>query len=270
MNFKYFFVLLILLAISGIQYGLNVQHAIDTVNFISSVITIYQGAEQKLTKTFDSMNKNITELSETVEDKFGKLTLPINNIEINFENYVSRRKLAHRYEKIYEYVDRLDFLYNETQKWSRYIKENKPWDIEGRTKQMVSLDRDYPQAILHDLKRIFFRTNQKVTSNFLNRFRNLSLQIECDDNLTPHYQLFSLYKQIIYTEVQGFAAMAFSYMWICKNKNVLDEMHEVKNQRIQNIIDYTNLFKNTMKDTRNVIRRCDVNQRDNKKIGRLK
>ncbi|XP_044020446.1 uncharacterized protein LOC122860615 [Aphidius gifuensis] len=70
-------------------------------------------------------------------------------------------------------------------------------------------------------------------------------------------------EDIIHSEVQGMAAMTFAYMWRFKNKNSSHEMDEIKNERIESIIEYTGLFKNEMKFAKNFIRRCDV---DNKNI----
>lgn len=80
----------------------------------------------------------------------------------------------------------------------------------------------------------------------------------CDEDLTPHYQLFLLYKLIIYTEVKAFATMSFSYMWKNQNVNSIYEMNEVKNERIKSIIQYTSLFRNKMNFAKNFIRRCNA------------
>ncbi|XP_044020434.1 uncharacterized protein LOC122860604 [Aphidius gifuensis] len=162
--------------------------------------------------------------------KLDELTLQMNNIGSNIENYILEQEYSRQYEKLWDNFDRIGFLYNETRRWAKSEEKNKTWDLQSRTNQMISLDSDYPQSI------------------------------------TPHHELFSLYKQIIYTEVQSMAAMAFAYMWRNENDKAINELNEVKMERIKSIIEYTSLFKNKMKIARNFIRRCEANYKGNKNM----
>lgn len=259
-NKKFFFPVLILLNIIKIQHAEYVTLAISTVEFISSIVTIYLSAEQKLSvdSTAESINNKIFELSETIENRLDVLNLELNNVESYFKSYLLDQLYSAQYEQIYDNIDRIDLLYKQSQKWSAYLKKNITWDLDSKTDKMISLDYDFPQSILFDISRNFFQIRNRNKPSFINKFRDSLLNKKCHNNITPHYQLFSFYKKIIYTEVKGFSSMAFSYMWNYKNNGIIHEMNEVKNDRLQRIIKYTELFKNIMKTTRNFIRRCDV------------
>ncbi|XP_044020422.1 uncharacterized protein LOC122860597 [Aphidius gifuensis] len=149
----------------------------------------------------------------------------MNNIGSTIEKYILEQEYLRQYEKLYGNFDRISFLYNETRRWAKSEEKNKTWDLQSRTSQMISLDSDYPQSVLFTLRKFFFPIKK----------------IECDeDQITPHHELFLLYKQIIYTEVQSMAAMAFAYMWRRENNKAINELNEVKMERIKSIIEYTN------------------------------
>lgn len=267
MYYKYFSVVLILLSISRIQDASYTNFAIETINFISSITTIYLGTQTKLApdETLHQIDRNILKISEIVAMKLNDITSQINNIESNIENYILEREFLKQYEEIYNKIDRIDFLYNETQLWANSLSSNKSWDLERKTDDMISLGADYPQSVLFELKKMFFQTRKSKKQLFLNTFFNV-LQMKCDENITPHYQLFSFYKQIIYAEVQGMAAIAFAYVWRAKHNSYTHELEEVRYERIKNIIEYTRLFKNKMKLAKNFIRRCDGVNKENKNI----
>ncbi|XP_044020457.1 uncharacterized protein LOC122860624 [Aphidius gifuensis] len=173
------------------------------------------------------IDKSISKISDVVAMKLDNITLQINNIESNIENYILEREFLRQYEVVYDKIDRIDFLYNETRLWAESLGKNKSWDLQNKTDEMLSLGPDYPQSM------------------------------KCED-MTPQYQLFSLYKQLIYTEAQGMAAMAFACAWRVKHTSFLYELDEIKYERIRSIIEYTGLFKNKMKFARNFIRQCDA------------
>ncbi|XP_044020190.1 uncharacterized protein LOC122860438 [Aphidius gifuensis] len=231
------------------------------------MVTVYLAAEEKLSvgSTAESIDKKILELSQTITDRLDELNFELNNVDTYFKNYLSEEVFSKQYEQVYDDIDRIDLLYKQSQKWLTYLKKNITWDLDSKTDQMISLDLDYPQSILFDISRRFFQIRNRNKPTFIEKFRDSLLNKICDDDLTAHYQLFLFYKRIIYTEVKGFGAMAFSYMWRHKNNATIYEMNEVKNERMQSIIKYTELFKNIMKTTRNFIRRCDVKYyKDNK------
>ncbi|XP_044020397.1 uncharacterized protein LOC122860581 [Aphidius gifuensis] len=265
MHHKYFIVVLILLAIVEIKNAEFVTLAITTISVISSIVTIYLAAEQQFSpdETANRVNDNIFDLSQTIANRLDKLNSELNNIEIFIKNYLAAKDYSDQYEHVHDYIDRIDFLYKESQKWARYLKENKTWDLDSKIDQMISLDLDYPQAVLFQLGRYFFQIRRRPKPTFLHKFYDAILQDTnstlCDQDVTPHYQLFSFYKKLIYTEVKGFAAMAFSYLW--KNGST-SEMEAVQSKRIKSIIEYTKLFQEKMKFSKNFIRRCNAKEKE--------
>ncbi|XP_044005622.1 uncharacterized protein LOC122850557 [Aphidius gifuensis] len=157
------------------------------------------------------------------------------------------------------YAPEIQFLYDITIQWSGLVKRNQSLDIDLQTIEIISDNVEYPRSLSSELHNIFFvRINQVFLKKNYQSLQEETV-FQCDMNITQQHDLYSLYNDIIFREIQVFAILAFSYTWRSMHVSFdyTDEMIVEMDETKKRIIEYTKLFKNKMIVATNFIRRCD-------------
>ncbi|XP_044004241.1 uncharacterized protein LOC122849558 [Aphidius gifuensis] len=250
---KYFFCVLILLSMMKIVISSSIAtEAINVINIISNI-----SAKAIANKNDTLRYQQLYSIWNTI-DKFESNFYKRNN---NMENILQIKQYVDTLHttKIESIFSRIQFLHEMSERWSRLLKSKKRLDINLQTSEIISDGVEYPKSLVAQLHNTFFlRLNQ----GFLNKnYQSLQEEtvFQCDMNITQQHDLYSLYNDIIFREIQVFAILAFSYTWRSMHVSFdyTDEMTVEMDESKNRIIEYTELFKYQMKSATNIIRRCD-------------
>ncbi|XP_044005591.1 uncharacterized protein LOC122850525 [Aphidius gifuensis] len=245
--------------------SLEVISQITNLITIGTIVQDFMNEDDRLDKKI----QDIYDMSKLITEEIDQITWEDDRILEYLLTENRRSTLVNKYEEINKYTSKIKFLHGQTVKWSKALKDKKKLDLKDKTTDMISLDEGYPLTTLFYLYDIFFPSTNEYT--FLDNWHALlenNNSTLCDIEITPHHELFSLYHKLVYAEIQGYAAMAFAYIWKSSftNFNYTDEVIFEKKERERTIIKYTELFEHKMKNSRNYIRRCNAKNDEAERI----
>ncbi|KAF7996493.1 hypothetical protein HCN44_002125 [Aphidius gifuensis] len=237
-------------------------------NIILSSASIVQDTLDMLeiigNKTISSIVLNNMTSFHSIWSTINKFQLTQYETNYNFEiNQQEKPSIVSNYEKkLNDYFSRIQFLRDRTEDWSTLIRRNNTLILGDSTTDIISNDDDYPRSVLTKLHNLFFgRISELITGHDHNHLLQSINKFKCNMKTSKQHQLYSLYNTILFTEVQAFSVLAFSYMW--RSINILTKFDYTNEMAIDmsdsrnRIIDFTRLFKKEMKIASNFIRRCD-------------
>ncbi|XP_044015475.1 uncharacterized protein LOC122857397 [Aphidius gifuensis] len=251
MRDKYIFFLLIkLLMMENVTLS-SATIADETVAVIESIANI-------TINTISNKNSTYFHSIWKIIDNYESILYELNHYpEINLQ--ITQNLIIDYEKRINNYFERIQFLREKTEDWSKLLKKQNSMNLFELTKDMISNDDDYPRSTITKLHNKFLRRQAEVNFLYNHPLLQLKNKSRCEEGMSQQHKLYSFYNTILFAEVQSFGILAFSYMWRSINNkfDYIDEMMTDMSESKNRIGIYTESIKNEITRTSNFIRRCD-------------
>lgn len=171
MHCNFFLVVSVLLVVFVKQNAALVHTALSIIDLMSEAVTSCLDVKYNSTTT-DTIHEIEDILNLVNETVTNRLVSEVNVVEHlvlsnDLQQYLLTQEYARQHDEIYNYFDRIEFLFDKTKKWASHLKKNEIPDLQNQTKLMISLVYDYPKSILSEMHRKICPTGKSSDLYFL-------------------------------------------------------------------------------------------------------